>query len=75
MPEYKNNIEDFVKPEIFNWDETAIKIPAPWNVNDFPQGGQTTMEMNNKLVEGGDFLTFPSYPKKWEQANIGWKYD
>ena len=23
-------------------------------------------------IQGGDFMTFPSYPKKWNEARIGW---
>lgn len=62
MPVYKNNKADFVKPENFKADDVKIKIPSPWNVNKFAT--------NN--VKGGDFNAYPSYPKKWEDAKIGW---
>jgi beta-galactosidase len=42
------------------WDATPIRIPSPWNVNAFNQG------------DGGDFRCFPSYPKAWESAQMGW---
>ncbi len=42
------------------WDRTPIRIPSPWNVNSFSEGN------------GGDFRCFPSYPKSWEKAKMGW---
>ena len=46
-----------------DWDATAIKIPSPWNVNTF------SMEEHE---QGGDFRTFPSYPKEWEKLPAAW---
>ena len=60
MPVYETYIAKFSKPQSFSWDKTAIKIPSPWNVNSFSQG------------DGGDFLAYPSYPKEWEKATMGW---
>lgn len=42
------------------WEDVDIKIPSPWNVNSFTDG------------EGGDFKSFPSYPKSWETVQCGW---
>jgi beta-galactosidase len=42
------------------WDSALIRIPSPWNVNSFSEG------------TGGDFRCFPSYPKSWEKAQMGW---
>jgi beta-galactosidase len=44
------------------WDKTPIRIPSPWNVNSFA----------DEHGQGGDFRTFPSYPKEWEHIKIGW---
>lgn len=44
------------------WDTTPIRIPSPWNVNSFA-------DMNGL---GGDFRTYPSYPKSWENIKMGW---
>ena len=44
------------------WDKTPIRIPSPWNVNSFAD--------NNG--QGGDFRTYPSYPKEWEKIKMGW---
>ncbi|MGB4415510.1 MAG: sugar-binding domain-containing protein [Paludibacter sp.] len=60
MPVYNAKASDFKLPEQFSWETTDIKIPSPWNVNDFTD------------KQGGDFVAFPSYPKKWEKAKIGW---
>ena len=60
MPVSETNMSKFVKPETFQWDAVPLKVPSPWNVNSFSKG------------EGGDFLTFPSYPKSWERAQMGW---
>ena len=60
MPVFETDITKFVKPQTFRWETTAIKIPSPWNVNSYAQG------------DGGDFLAYPSYPKEWENATMGW---
>ncbi|MDR3140815.1 MAG: glycoside hydrolase family 2 [Tannerellaceae bacterium] len=60
MPVYETDMVKFAKPQTFNWERTAIKIPSPWNINSFAEG------------DGGDFLTYPSYPKEWEKATMGW---
>ncbi len=44
----------------FNGMPVPLKVPSPWNVNSFSQS------------DGGDFLSFPSYPKSWEKAQMGW---
>jgi len=45
------------------WEKTAIKIPSPWNVNSF------SMDQDE---QGGDFRTYPSYPKAWEKLPAAW---
>ena len=60
MPVYENEIDQFKKPESFTWDAVPLKVPSPWNINAFAAG------------DGGDFLTYPSYPKEWEKAKMGW---
>lgn len=42
------------------WEKVPYKVPSPWNVNSFSEGG------------GGDFVAFPSYPESWETAQAGW---
>jgi len=60
MPLYNVSAQDFNYPAHFEWESTDIKIPSPWNVNDFTD------------KQGGDFVTYPSYPQKWKDAKIGW---
>lgn len=60
MPVFETDMAKFVKPETFQWDAVPLKVPSPWNVNSFSQG------------DGGDFVAFPSYPKDWEKAQMGW---
>lgn len=60
MPVYETDMAKFVKPASFSWDAVPLKVPSPWNVNSFTNG------------EGGDFVTYPSYPKAWEKAQMGW---
>jgi len=48
------------QPTADGWDSTPIKIPSPWNVNAYNTGG------------GGDFRSYPSYPKSWDEAQMGW---
>ena len=45
-----------------HWSPIPIRIPSPWNVNSFA----------DKQGLGGDFRTYPSYPKEWESIKIGW---
>lgn len=47
-------------PSKSGWEKISVKVPSPWNVNGFTNG------------EGGDFRTFPSYPKEWEKVKSGW---
>lgn len=60
MPVYNATASDFKKPDTFRKENVAIKIPSPWNVNNFTNG------------QGGDFTAYPSYPKEWNKAQIGW---
>ena len=49
-------------PRTDGWDKTPIKIPSPWNVNAFGYNG----------LEGPDHRNYPSYPKEWNDALMGW---
>ncbi len=50
------------KPTSDGWSKTPIKIPSPWNINDFA----------NRGLEGPDHRNYPSYPKEWEKILMGW---
>lgn len=47
-------------PPNIKWDSQKIKIPSAWNVNGFPG--------DNRI----DFVAYPSYPKKWQDAMQAW---
>jgi hypothetical protein len=51
---------DLTPPVTGRWDKTALKVPSPWNVNAFNRD------------DGGDFRCYPSYPKAWDTAEMGW---
>lgn len=58
--------ESLMHPEIPAdplWESVPVKVPSPWNVNSFAGGGSG---------RGGDFVTYPSYPKRWEKVRAGW---
>ena len=49
-------------PSAAGWEPTPIRIPSPWNVNSFA----------DKNGQGGDFCTYPSYPREWDKVKMGW---
>jgi hypothetical protein len=57
------NLPGETLPQLAAWDATPIKIPSPWNVNSF---------VMDQREQGGDFCTYPSYPKSWEQLRAAW---
>ena len=50
------------QPTADGWDQVRIKIPSPWNINDFAF----------RNLEGPDHRNYPSYPKEWEQVKMAW---
>lgn len=52
------------------WEPVKIKIPSPWNVNNWG-GGQNTGE-GTKQPYAPSSLYFPSYPAKWVDVRMGW---
>jgi beta-galactosidase len=64
-PTFREGVDpapDLPSAEPGKWESTPIKIPSPWNVNNFA-------DRNGK---GGDFRAFPSYPASWETVKMGW---
>lgn len=49
-------------PEADSWDKVRIKIPSPWNVNDFAY----------RNLEGPDHRNYPSYPQEWNDVKMAW---
>ena len=48
------------QPTTSGWDNVKIRIPSPWNANSFAR------------EQGPDHYDFPSYPKEWENVEMGW---
>ena len=49
-------------PSVDAWDVTPLKVPSAWNANSFA----------DEKGQGGDFRVYPSYPRAWENAKMGW---
>lgn len=60
MPLFTRDTAALRLPSAFQWSDTPIRIPSPWNVNTFARGN------------GDNFVTFPSYPEAWNKASVGW---
>lgn len=58
----KDKAPELTQPEAGKWDKTRIKIPSPWNINDFAF----------RNLEGPDHRNYPSYPKEWESVKMAW---
>ena len=57
-------------PQVDDWDETPIKIPSPWNVNTWGGGRDAGTKAHN--LYWPDSVYYPSYPPRWETAEMGW---
>ncbi|MBV4355907.1 glycoside hydrolase family 2 protein [Pinibacter aurantiacus] len=57
----KEQLQQPSVPQNPQWETTPVKVPSPWNVNSFA-----------KEEGGGDFITYPSYPQKWNDTRAGW---
>ncbi len=64
-PQFKiavDPVPPLTPPTAEGWSSTPLKIPSPWNVNSFA----------DRKGQGGDFRSYPSYPKAWEEVKMGW---
>lgn len=50
-------------PKADRWEPVPVKVPSPWNVNSI---------LNDRLGNGLDNRTFPSYPERWNHVRMGW---
>ena len=53
---------ELAPPSADGWEKVKIKIPSPWNVNDFCF----------RKLEGPDHRNYPSYPDSWKDVKMGW---
>lgn len=57
-------------PDPARWEATPIKIPSPWNVNVWGNGGDVGAGTRRPYVP--DSVYYPSYPANWDHAEMGW---
>lgn len=52
------------------WERTPIRIPSPWNVNDWGNGRNVGPGTAHPYWP--DSVYYPSYPPAWNGAEMGW---
>ena len=52
------------------WENVKIKIPSPWNVNEWGGGSETGEGTNQPYSPSSVY--YPSYPKSWGGVRMGW---
>lgn len=58
----KGEAPELPMPQASGWSDVKIKIPSPWNINGYSW----------RNLEGPDHRNYPSYPKEWDSAKMGW---
>ena len=60
-------------PNAGAWETTLIKIPSPWNVNQWGPGrrGYDVGEGTSRPYQP-DSEYYPSYPRAWDTVSMGW---
>jgi beta-galactosidase len=61
---------DLTMPAMDKWETTKIKIPSPWNVNEWGSGSKVGKGTNLPYAPGS--LYYPSYPPSWGEVQMGW---
>ncbi len=61
---------ELTAPEEGKWENVKIKIPSPWNVNEWGAGSNVGEGTN--LPYAPSSVYFPSYPKSWGNVKMGW---
>jgi beta-galactosidase len=61
---------DLAQPAADKWEATPIKIPSPWNVNDWGTGPDSGVGTGRPYA--ADSVYYPSYPASWMKAEMGW---
>jgi len=57
------SIPELPLPKLNQWESVKLKVPSPWNINGLVDGDG---------IPGGDFVCYPSYPKRWKHVKMGW---
>src|ERR1700749_4598167 len=64
------NAPQLALPDPDKWETTKIKIPSPWNVNEWGGGSKVGKGTNLPYAPGS--LYYPSYPLSWGSVKMGW---
>jgi len=64
-----------VPPELTNplpekWEKTKIKIPSPWNVNEWGGGSRVGKGTNSPYAPSSVY--YPGYPRNWGRVRMAW---
>ncbi len=59
-------------PEEDKWSQTPIRIPSPWNGNNWGNGRVEKLRSNPETMYRPDSVYYPSYPEEWDHAEMGW---
>lgn len=71
--DYKRDIgipPELPMPDEKKWSKVPIRIPSPWNGNKWGNG--RIDRSDNDVKFRPDSLYYPSYPKEWDKAEMGW---
>jgi beta-galactosidase len=61
---------ELIPPVADKWEKTQIKIPSPWNVNEWGAGSKVGMGTDKPYAPSS--LYYPSYPLSWGKVKMGW---
>ncbi len=65
------NAPELPQPADDRWEEIRIKIPSPINVNSW-SGPRQNPKGRHYLPYAPSPVYYPSYPEKWDHAQMGW---
>jgi beta-galactosidase len=66
----KGIVPELPPPAPDQWEPTPIKIPSPWNANDW--GGGPKVGPGTHRPYGPDSVYYPSYPERWIHVHMAW---
>jgi beta-galactosidase len=61
---------ELTSPQPDKWEKTKIKIPSPWNVNEW--GGGSRVGKGTNAPYAPSSVYYPSYPRSWGRVRMGW---
>jgi beta-galactosidase len=61
---------ELTAPDAGKWESTKIRIPSPWNVNEW--GGGSKVGKGTNLPYAPSSVYYPSYPQSWAGVRMAW---